>query len=264
MKMMVVLVASVGVAAAVAVWVKHEPPEVAVSASAPPAKPSEQAPAATGDEIAGQVKEAFDVAEYTYLRLQASSGAELWAAVSKAPVTVGSTVRLANATRMTNFHSASLKRTFEVIYFGNLEGAAPHSGRTLPPGHPQIAGHEGLGHGAPAAAAPAPAPVAVAPASGNNARTIAALFAERASLAGQKVRVRGQVVKATPVQGVNYVRLRDGSTSEPASAELVVSSPDGAQVGDVVTFEGTVGVDVDVGIGTKYLVMLQEAKRAEP
>lgn len=261
MKMMVVLLTSVSVAAAVAVLVKREPVDAPASSSTAPAAPSAPA-AADGDAIGGQVREAFDVAEYTYLRLQRADGAELWAAVTKAPVTVGSTVAIANAARMTNFHSASLKRTFDVIYFGNLEGASAHSARTLPPGHPEIAGHAMPGHGA--AAMAAPPPVAVAPASGANARTIAALFAERASLAGQKVRVQGQVFKSTPVQGLSYVRLRDGSSTDAASSELVVSSRDAAKVGEVVTFEGTVGLDVDVGIGTKYPVMLQEAKRAQP
>lgn len=262
MKMAVVLLASVGVAAAVAVLVKREPLDVPASASVAPAAPSAPAVAAASDAIGGQVREAFDVAEYTYLRLQRTDGAELWAAVTKAPVAVGSTVTIANAARMTNFHSASLKRTFDVIYFGNLESASAHAARSLPPGHPEIAGHAMPGHGAPAVAAPPP--VAVAPASGANGRTIAALFAERASLAGQKVRVQGQVFKSTPVQGVSYVRLRDGSSTDSASSELVVSSRDAAKVGEVVTFEGTVGLDVDVGIGTKYPVMLQEAKRAQP
>jgi hypothetical protein len=260
MKMMVVLLASVSVAAALAVLVNREPSEGSASASLPPVASSAPAVAGPSEEIGGQVREAIDVADYTYLRLQTTSGAELWAAVSKAPVTVGSSVTIANAARMTDFHSASLKRTFDVIYFGNLGGASPHAAQALPPGHPQIAGHTEPGHGAMTAGKPAP--VAVPLASGPNARTIAALFSERASLAGQKVRVQGQVVKVTPVQGVSYIRLRDGSSADAASAELLVSSRDAARVGEVATFEGAVGVDIDVGIGTTYPVMLQEAKRA--
>jgi hypothetical protein len=252
MKMMVVLLASASVAAAVAVFVNREPLDVPASASAASVAPSAPSAAAASDEIGGQVREVLDVAEYTYLRLQAPNGAELWAAVTKAPVAVGSTVAIANAARMTNFKSASLKRTFDVIYFGNLKGASPHAARSLPPGHPDITGDVMPGHGATATAPPSP--VAVSPASGANARTIAA----------QKIRVLGLVVKATPVQGVSYIRLRDGSATDPASAELVVSSRDTAKVGEVVTFEGTVGLDVDVGIGTKYPVMLQEAKRSQP
>jgi hypothetical protein len=268
------MVVAVAMAAAVAVAVKREPEKPAIAAT-PRSSASEQAvpEAAASAPVRGQVREAFDVADYTYLRLAAPDGAELWAAVSKSPVRVGSTVAIANAARMTDFHSASLRRTFPVIYFGNLEGAGSQAAPpgSLPPGHPQIAGHSELaGHGAMASHGASAHPTTSAPvlsaakrvplASGKNARTIAALFAERASLAGSRIRVQGQVVKATPVQGVSYYRLRDGSSSEPSLAELLVSSSDRAEVGDVVTFEGIVRPDADVGIGTKYPVMLHEAR----
>jgi hypothetical protein len=177
---------------------------------------------------------------------------------------------------MTDFYSASLKRTFPIIYFGNLQGAGSQATPrgTLPPGHPKIADSEmpghpvAAGHGSlahPSATVPLSSAVARVPlAAGSNARTIAALFAERAALAASKVRVQGQVVKATPVQGVSYYRLRDGSSAEPSLTELVVSSTDSANVGNVVTFEGIVRPDADVGIGTKYPVMLQEARLIAP
>lgn len=273
--MMGLLVVAVAVAAAVAVAVKREPEAPAITApSASPSSPNVQAaPQAASPQVGGQVREAFDVADYTYLRLAAPDGSEIWAAVSKAEVSVGSTVAITNPARMTDFHSASLKRTFPVIYFGNLQGGGSQTASqgSLPPGHPPIAGHsppvahpDMAAHGSSAhpttTASVASVVTRVPLASGNNARTIAALFAERASLAGSRVRVQGQVVKATPVQGVSYYRLRDGSSNEPSSAELLVSSTDRAQIGDVVTFEGTVRADADVGIGTKYPVMLQEAR----
>jgi hypothetical protein len=266
------LVAAVAVAAVVAVAVNRESGvEPAIAAAPPPLASVPAGPETASTPVGGQVRETFDVADYTYLRLAAPDGSELWAAVAKAPVAIGSTVAIANPARMTDFHSASLKRTFPVIYFGNLAGAGNQTapGGSLPPGHPQIAGHpEMAGHGSsahPNTAAPVPSAVAKVPlASGSNARTIAALFAERSSLAGTRVRVQGQVLKATPVQGINYYRLRDGSSSEPALAELVVSSTEHAKVGDVVTFEGIARPDADVGIGTKYPVMLQEARLIAP
>jgi hypothetical protein len=100
----------------------------------------------------------------------------------------------------------------------------------------------------------------VAPAVGENATVIASLVGRREALAGKPARVRGQVVKATPVQGVTYYRLRDGSSEQPGNAELVISSTAKAKLGDVVTFEGQVRTDVDVGIGFKYPVMLEAAR----
>lgn len=263
MKNVVLLCSAVAIAAVVAMTGKSDPPaaphESVSKVSAAPRAPV--APAETA--LAGAVREAIDVAQYTYLRLETSDGRELWAAVSKAPVPVGSQVSIVDAARMTNFESATLKRKFEVIYFGSLGSPtrAPDPGAQLPPGHPPLDGH-GVGdppHGS-AATPPLPSTVKVAPASGRNAYAIVALFDRGASLEGKPARVRGQVVKATPVQGVTYYRLRDGSSEEPASAELVVSSSAQATSGQVVTFEGQVHTNVDVGIGYKYPVMLQDAR----
>jgi hypothetical protein len=265
MKNILLLCAAIGIAAVVAVTAKNEPPSPPhepVSKAGTPQHDPPLAPA-TETSLAGEVREAIDVAQYTYLRLAPKDGREFWAAVSKAPVSVGSHVSIVDAARMTNFESATLKRTFDVIYFGSLGSPARAPGPTgaLPAGHPPLDGQDmaNTPHGS-ATPAPTPSAVKVTPATGQNAYAIAALFAERASLGGKVARVRGQVVKATPVQGVTYYRLRDGSSDEPSSAQLVVSSTANATIGQIVTFEGQVGTNVDVGIGTKYPVMLQNAR----
>jgi hypothetical protein len=268
MKNVVLLCSAVGIAAVVAVTAKNGPsatesPPPQASTTQPAAAP---AAAATETALRGEVREAIDVAQYTYLRLATPDGREIWAAVSKAPISVGSQVSIVDAARMTHFESATLKRTFDVIYFGNLEqpGRALDSTGALPPGHPPLDGQDVASspHG-PAAAPLPPSSVKVTPAVGTNAYDIASLFSQRAALEGKPGRVRGQVVKATPVQGVTYYRLRDGSSAEPTSAELVVSSAAKATTGDVVTFEGTVRTNVDVGIGFKYPVMLHDARLAD-
>jgi hypothetical protein len=220
-------------------------------------------PAGAGDaeSLRGRVLEVIEVAQYTYLRLSAAQG-ELWAAVSKAPVEVGSQVTVVDANRMENFESATLKRTFDVIYFGSLATPGAAASDELPPGHPRIGG-QSAPLAALAAAAPAPS-VEVARASGKGAHTIGELYAQRSQLAGQVVRVRGQVIKVTPaVLGKTYLRLRDGSGVTPEQRELVVTSQLLARVGDVSTFEGTLQTDVDVGIGLVYPVLLSDAKRIE-
>jgi hypothetical protein len=265
MKNVVLLCSAVAIAAVVALTAKSDPPatprepisKAATAESAPPAAP------ATQSSLSGEVRETIDVAQYTYLRLSTKDRGELWAAVSKVPISVGSYVSIVDAARMTNFESATLKRTFDVIYFGNLGSPGRPSSKTaaLPPGHPSLEGQDVTNspHGS-AATPPLSSAVKVTPATGRNAYAIAALFAQRASLAGKPARVRGQIVKATPVQGVTYYRISDGSSDEPASAQLVVSSTAKANSGQVVTFEGQVRTDVDVGIGFKYPVMLQDAQ----
>jgi len=221
----------------------------------------EQASADVGEALRGRVLEVIDVAQYTYLRLAAGQG-EVWAAVSKAPVAVGSEVTVVDANRMERFQSATLKRTFDVIYFGNL-GATGHSSPSeLPAGHPPIGGASAPPMGAPVSGLTTNTPlVPVARASGRGAHTIGELFEQRAGLAGRVVRVRGQVVKVTPaVLGKTYLRLRDGSGATAEQRELVVTSQLVARVGDVSTFEGTLLTEVDVGIGVTYPILLSDAK----
>lgn len=209
---------------------------------------------AAADElaIAGDVRETFDVAEYTYLRLATPSG-ETWAAVSKTPVNLGSRVRVAGATRMENFASATLKRTFPEIYFGTLR----ESDGVLPPGHPVLA-PQGSPHAPTAVSAAAELrPIKVPRAPGQAGHTIAELFAQQGGLQDRRVRVRGQVTKVTAgVLGKNFIHLRDGSDAEH---DLVVTTRAETQVGELVTLEGSLRLNVDLGIGYKFVLLLEDA-----
>ena len=70
--------------------------------------------------------ETVPVSKYTYLRLRSSDG-EVWAAVPSASVAIGSRVTISGATRMDDFKSATLGKSFKVIYFGTLGSAAAES-----------------------------------------------------------------------------------------------------------------------------------------
>lgn len=258
-------------------------PAVARSAAMADSFDSDEPPSAgPSDPLRGRVREVIEVAQYTYLRLGTDQG-EVWAAVSKAPIVVDSDVTVENPTRMDHFQSATLKRTFDVIYFGNLPTGDAVGAGELPPGHPRIdrgssdsadqvpPGHPSIDgaatmppmHGASASATPAngATDVAVPRASGGNAHTIGELFAAGAKLEGKRVRVRGQVAKVTAgVMGKTYLRLRDGSSARPEERELVVTSQAESRVGTVATFEGTLRTQVDVGIGFRYPILLAEAQ----
>jgi len=263
-----------------------------------PAALSSAAPRAAEESnaLTGKVLETAAASQYTYLRLATESG-EIWAAVPSATIAIGSQVTVENAARMANFKSSTLKRTFDVIYFGTLSSGAPKAAarfspvdaleqadeQDLPPGHPDIgnaapgavgstdslpAGHPDIGgpSASPHAQAPNPSSaavpaVAVAPARGKNAYAIAQLAAQGAQLAGQRVRVRGQVTKVTAgVQGRTFFHVRDGKPDDPGPAsDLVVTSDATPERGQVATFEGTLRTDFDVGIGFKYPILLENA-----
>ena len=104
--------------------------------------------------------------------------------------------------------------------------------------------------------------VSVAKAEGPEGRTIAELHAQRASLAGKPVAVRGKVVKFNGgIMGKNWLHLRDGSgTAEGKDNDLTVTTQDAVSKGDVVLVKGTVAVDRDFGSGYTYSLLVEEAK----
>jgi len=205
-----------------------------------------------GISIHGEVLEVMDVDAFTYLRLKTKDG-ETWAAVSKAPVKKGAEVTIENGVVMNNFESKSLKKTFDRIVFGKLAGAGDSGVRpTTDPGW--IHGRT-----------PQPGDVAevkVAKASGPDARTVAEIVARRTELKDKPVTVRGKVVKFTGgVMGKNWIHLRDGSGSSAENTnDIVVTTTDETQIGDVVVAKGVVRTDVNLGSGYSYAVLVDDAK----
>jgi hypothetical protein len=218
-------------------------------------------PAAVSPPLKGEVLEFRDADPYTYLRLKTAQG-ETWAAVMKAPVKKGEQVTIMEPMTMANFESKALKMKFDSIVFGTLAGAAPPSmGAAVPASAPASAmGANASPHGN--AAKPADVPVEkVAKAAGPDARTVAEVFAQRAQLKGKTVVVRGKIVKfASNIMGKNWVHLRDGSGSaKDGTNDLVVTTKQDVKAGEVMTARGVVNTDVDIGMGVKYKVLLEDA-----
>jgi hypothetical protein len=204
---------------------------------------------ASGDVLSGPVLEHLAAAPYLYLRIKTSKG-EVWAAVPEAKIEDGTQVTVFNPMRMTNFESASLKRTFEEVYFGTL--VPPAAGATGPAGDP---------HASVQSAAPVDVGQ-VEKAAGPDARTIAEVWAQKASLAGKSVTVRGVVVKYNPgVMGKNWIHLQDGSgDAKLGTNDITVTSADEAAKGETVVIHGAVATNRDFGAGYIYPIIVEAAK----
>jgi hypothetical protein len=208
--------------------------------------------------IRGPVLETMDAAGYTYVLLDTAEG-QRWVAVQQTTVTVGDTVQTDQGMAMQNFTSQSLNRTFEVIYFSgalqNLSTTTPPEGQRatgLPPGHPSTSV-------APAAAGTMVVDSAVAAV--EDGKDIAWVYAEKDSLAGQPVSLRGKVVKYNAnILGTNWLHIQDGSGSAAdGSNDLVVTSAAEAAVGDTVIITGNIVLDKDFGAGYSYPVLVEDA-----
>jgi hypothetical protein len=258
---------------AVAGCKKKEAPPAPVAAAMPGAAETAQT---AQTSLKGKVLERLDAPPYSYLRLQTAQG-EAWAAVPKTEADKGAEVVVTGAMPMQGFESKTLKRKFEVVYFGTLggadAGAAAPAAASAPAGMPPAGMGGAMGGGAPtpagmaaqhAAAAAGPTDVGnvqVAKASGADARTVAEVFAQRAALKDKPVTIRGKIVKYNEgIMGRNWLHIRDGSGTAGKDNDLTVTTAEKAAVGDVVLVKGKVQIDRDFGAGYSYPVIIEDAK----
>lgn len=211
------------------------------------------APAEPKAGTTGTVSETMNGGSYTYVQLDLD-GETVWYAVPATEFEIGAKVIVPGGMAMNDFHSETLDRTFDVVYFAEAivpAGSAETTG-SLPPGHPSIQ----------PVACPAPAG-ATFDFSGierpEGGKTINEIFADTAALAGKQIVVRGIAVKVTNnIMGKNWIHLQDG-TGEAGSNDLTVTTTKQIEVGQTVTASGILATDLDFGYGYKYAVLLQDA-----
>ena len=237
-------------------------PTPAASAPAALATAHDPAPPSAVPSVSGPVVETMDAATYTYVRVKGDAG-EIWAASNKFDVKVGDRVTVPLESPMENFHSQSLGRDFPLIYFASAivrEGDAPPVTGQMPPGHPPVPGTAQMPPGHPSTSTAPVVTERIPPPPGG--RTIASVWADRVSLSGKGVTVRGKVVKFNAgIMGRNWIHIQDGSgVAADKTNDLTVTTGDAAKVGDTITVTGVVGVDKDFGAGYSYPVIVENAK----
>lgn len=215
---------------------------------------SSMSPAFDPSSGTGTVAETMDSAGYTYIQL-AEDGR--WIAGPPTKVSVGDKVMYSSAVEMGEFYSRTLERAFQQIMFAqHLEVLKPteggeHADTTM---NTMIAKQLGIEKSADAAT----------PGAGEiprleGALTVDAIVAGSQALNGQQVTLSAKVIKVSKnILGKNWITLEDG-TGEAPDNKLIATSSELVDIGDVVTVEGTVHADVDIGAGYKYKVVLEEA-----
>src|SRR5210317_572555 len=221
------------------------------------AKPSAQTAPAAAPEAApgktGKVTETMDAAGYTYV--QVDTGAEqFWAAAPQFAVQVGDDVVVPEGMPMPDYHSKTLERTFDMVYFvpSVMVGGAQAMSGDMPSDHPSMDGGKTVVEETTVDLSG----ITVA----EGGVTIEDMFTKKAELAGKSVSVRGKVVKFTPeIMGKNWIHLQDGTGAEGTS-DLTVTTSASAKMGDTVTVSGVVVIDKDFGYGYAYDVIIEDAE----
>ena len=90
-------------------------------------------------------------------------------------------------------------------------------------------------------------------------KTIGEIYSEKESLKNSTVKVKGKVVKFNAgIMNLNWIHIQDG-TGDENGYDLLVTTNDFADVGDIVIVESTLALDKDFGAGYFYPVILENA-----
>jgi len=209
--------------------------------------------AAETGSATGTVAETMTSGGYVYIKLEEQG---IWLAANTFAVSVGDKIQYSGGMEMNGFHSKSLDRTFESIFF--VQNASLVSKGTGAASAASMAGHGGKGMQIPKPTSVS-APVAGEITALKEGKTIEAIFAESAGLEGQVVSLNARVIKINKdIMGRNWITLQDGTGVEP-DHKILATSQELVEPGDLVVAKGTVVVDMDLGYGYKYKVLLEEA-----
>ena len=199
--------------------------------------------------ITGKVLETMDASGYTYVQLESDEG-KIWAAGPKTQVKAGDEVTIMpTGNPIENFHSKTLERDFEKLYFASaiVHGKGDAAMAQMPSG-----GHGNM----------SPEEVDLTDIKkAEDGQTVAEIYKNKEELAGNKIKIRGKVVKALrQIMGKNWLHIQDG-TGGSGTNDLVVTTPsEQANVGDTVVVSGMLTVDKDFGAGYKYDVIVEDAQ----
>ena len=215
--------------------------------------------------VRGTVVETMNSGGYTYVLLDTGTE-QLWMAGMESAVEAGHVVETAQGMPMQQFTSKTLNRTFDVLYFvdgfRNLSVPAMPAGHDaggMPAGHPNV----GLPQGHPDTGGVGnTADVDTAVEAVEAGKDIAWVYANKDTLAGQQVSLRGKVVKYNEgILGWNFLHVQDGSgDAADGSNDMIVTTKAQSAVGQTVVLNGTVLLDKDFGAGYSYPVLIEDAK----
>ena len=203
--------------------------------------------------FSGAVIETMNTGGYTYVKIDTGSE-KIWAAAPEFQIKVGDKVTFAQGIPMKNYHSKTLDRTFDLVYFvsdisvpGSDKDAtnSPKRKAVVPNAKTEIT---------------TPAKIDFSgikkPKGG---KTVSEIYAEKDDLSGKEVIVRGKVVKfSRNIMGKNWIHLQDG-TGDKDTNDLTITTSIMSKEGDTVLVRGTIVTNKDFGYGYKYDVIIEDA-----
>jgi len=191
----------------------------------------------------GKVIDKISAKGYTYLQVTENKN-DFWIAVPTMEIEIGETVYFSRYMVMEDFRSDNIDKSFDQILF--VEDA-----RKSPTPDEMKKIHSGV-------QSTEKQEIKIEPLS--DGKTVQQIYADKSSLNGELVKVKGKVVKFNKqIMKRNWIHIQDG-TGSAEEFDLVLTSDDEVKVGDVIVAEGKVAVDKDFGAGYFFPVIIENVK----
>ncbi len=239
---------------------------------ATPAPPTEK-----DNIITAKVIDTMNSGGYTYMQVD-NGGKPEWVAIPESEIKKGKEVRFYRGMLMKDFTSKTLNRTFATVIFspGLVENDAksPHSEtfhKTKDSFSAAVETEKASASksktqtqttsgGSMAAIVPFEA-LKIERIDEPNGYTVGEIFQRAKELDGKKIAVRGKVVKFSPmIMGKNWVHLQDGTGNAMKNEhDLVITTQDQVQKGDMVVVQGVLAAKKDFGAGYSYEAIIEAA-----
>jgi len=210
------------------------------------------------------VQEVIHTSQYTYFRFQEIGNPKvkdsdtLWCAVNRMESKIGDTLYYKGGFPMKNFMSKELNKKFnEVLFLDNLSTTSDFVKREIAEvsSHQQMSSSDSSMTGKPTITK---IEVKIDPVAGGI--TIADLYAKKTNFSGKTIKVKGKVTKFSPeIMGKNWIHIQDGTESN-GKFDLTITTALTVKVGDIVSFEGKIALDKDLGYSYFYEVLMEDAK----
>jgi hypothetical protein len=214
------------------------------------------------------IKQVINTPMYTYLQFNEIGNPKIketdtiWGAISASEYKIGDTAYYKKGFPMNNFKSKELNREFkEVLFIDEMRKTADFVKKEIG----QVPSHEFMNSSdttMPTTGKPKVSKIEVKIDAISGGTTIADLFAKKASFSGKSVKVKGKVTKFSPeIMNKNWIHLQDGTESD-GKFDLTITTDLNTKVnvGDIVTIEGKVALNKDLGYSYFYEVLVEDAK----
>jgi len=228
-----------------------------------------QAAAPSQDDIQLNTKHVANVLEtingggYTYAKVD-EDGNIYWIAGPQTNISSGMRISFLEQMVMSDFTSKSLNKHFDQLVFVSAIVPADGSATNAPAQTLTLEdAHANCDHSKEAAPVQMQqnVPNTIAVAKNANGYTIEELYAKKDALKDKNIKVNAQVVKVSRnIMGKDWIHLQDGSGAAGTDDIIATAVNSNVQVGDMVTADGIVKTNIDLGYGYNFSVLIEEAK----